>query len=187
MGASVLLVAPSIAYANIGVPMLLVTLPGMLIALVPIIAVESYVISKQLSLALGRAVKTCSIANLASTLVGIPVAWFVLVVIQIATGGGSAHGIDTPLEKFLAVTWQAPWLIPYEPELYWMIPAATLTLLVPFFFASWFIEYRVSKRFLKENDASLVNKAVRDANLLSYALLAVAVLCFLAAAEPTQR
>jgi hypothetical protein len=107
------------------------------------------------------------------------VTWVALVAIQLCTGGGMAYGINSPLTKFLAVTWQAPWLIPYEPELKWMIPSATLFLLVPFFFVSWWIEYRVEKRLLKEIDQTQLNAAVRNANLVSYGLLALIVLCFL--------
>jgi hypothetical protein len=65
-----------------------------------------------------------------------------------ATGGGSAHGLRTLSAKLLAVTWQSPWLIPYEDDLVWMVPAAALCLLVPFFFASVYIEYQVARRVL---------------------------------------
>jgi hypothetical protein len=132
---------PASAEANVGVSMLFVTLGAMVLALLPIIAVETFILSMQLGLPFGTAAKVASIANAVSTLVGIPVTWFLLLLGQLFTGGGSAYGLDTAWKKFLAVTWQAPWLIPYDEDLHWMGPSAALSLLVPFFFASWWIEW----------------------------------------------
>jgi len=173
---SLLLSFASPAYADAGVPMLFITLPGMLIALIPIIGIESWVLARTLSLSAGLALKTASLMNVLSTVFGIPVAWLILVVVQMITGGGYAHGIDTPLQKFLAVTWQAPWLIPYKSELSWMVPAATLVLFIPFFFASWFIEYKVAKQMLEDVPLGAVKRATFIANLITYTLLGVAVL-----------
>jgi hypothetical protein len=95
------------------------------------------------------------------------------------TGGGSAHGIATPAEKLLAVTWQAPWLMPYEGELYWMMPTASLVLLAPFFFASYVIEAHVISRYECQYPITRLRPAVFRANLLSYVLLAIANLAWL--------
>ena len=95
-----------------------------------------------------------------------------MVLIQMLAGGGGAFGLDTTLGKVLSVTLQAAWLIPYESDLHWMIPVAGLVLLVPFFFASWWSEYFVSKKMLKEHPAQRVKIAVRNANIITYALLA---------------
>ncbi len=163
------------ASANTGLPMIFVTFPGMIVALLPIILVESYVLSRQLAIPGRMAIKASSIANVATTVVGIPLTWLALVVIQLATGGDQAYGLDSYLHKFLAVTWQAPWLIPYESDMYWMVPAATLTLLVPFFFVSWWIEYQVVRRTVVSSHPSGLSFAVRNANLASYGLLALVV------------
>jgi hypothetical protein len=85
------------------------------------------------------------------------------------------------LGKILAVTWQAPWLVPYESDLDWMVPAASVVLLVPFFAASWLIELRVNRRMLPEVDEQTLREATRDANLLSYLLLAGVALGWLGA------
>jgi hypothetical protein len=167
--------APSICHANIGVPMIFVTLPTMGIALLPIIAIEALLAIPNLKLPYRKLLKCFFIANLVSTFVGIPVAWFLLVVLQIVTGGGSAYGLASPATRLLAVTWQAPWLIPYESDLNWMIPAATLVLFVPFFFASWWVEYLVVKRVLSCEDGRLVRRVVRNVNFLSYSGLAIYV------------
>ncbi len=175
----VFLLLPAKAHADIGVPMIFITAPGMLAALIPIILIEGVVMSKQLAITLTQSLKAAFYGNIVSTIVGIPVTWVALVAIQLCTGGGGAYGLDSPLKQFLAVTWQAPWLIPYEPELKWMIPSATFFLLVPFFFVSWRIEYKVANRLLKEIDQTQLNAAVRNANLVSYGLLALIVLGFL--------
>ena len=129
-------------------------------------------------------IKVASVMNIVSTLFGVPATWLVLVGIQIVTGGGAAYGIETPFQKFIAITWQAPWLIPYHAELYWMVPAARLVLLIPFFFGSWFIEYFIAKKMLKEIKRTSLKRAILLANLVSYGLLAVAALWFLATAKP---
>jgi hypothetical protein len=54
-------------------------------------------------------------------------------------------------------------------------------LLVPFFFASWFIEYFVSRRMVREVNRNLLKKMVRNANLASYLMLALVALGYLVA------
>ncbi|MCJ8351466.1 hypothetical protein [Moritella sp.] len=166
------LTVPSMAYANAGVPMLFLAMPAFLLSLVPIITIESLYISKSLELSISQSLKTVSISNLASTIIGIPITWLLLVVVQMVTGGGSAYGIDSVMGKVLAVTWQAPWLIPYEKDLNWMIPVAGLVLLLPFFFVSWWSEYFVSKSINKSLPPISIKNKVRNANLITYSLLA---------------
>ncbi len=152
--------------------MLFLVMPAFAIALAPIILVEGFYLSRRLAINLARTAKTVILSNLASTVLGIPLTWLVLVSAQMATGGDRAYGLDTVVGKILAVTWQAPWLIPYEQDLAWMIPVAGIVLLIPFFFASWWIEYFVAKKILNEVSFALLRTAVRNANLISYCLLA---------------
>lgn len=164
---------PGLAYANAGVPMLMLAMPVYAISLLPIIGIESLYLSKKLSLELHQALKAVSISNLASTLVGIPITWVLLVFIQMVTGGGSSYEVSTTFGKIIAVTWQAPWLIPHEKELGWMIPVAGTFLLVPFYFASWWSEYFVSIKMLKNQSPIELKKYTRNANLITYLLLAL--------------
>jgi hypothetical protein len=167
------------AHADIGVPMIFVTLPSMVIALLPVIAAETFVLGRRLGVAPVSVLKAVASANIVSTLFGIPVTWLMLVLVQLVTGGGSAYGIATTKQRFLAVTWQAPWLIPYEQELKWMIPAATLVLLIPFFVASWLIEEKIVRGFLKESAPAAVKQGMFAANGASYLLLGLLVLYWL--------
>ena len=167
------------ACADSGVPMIFVTLPGMVIAIIPVIILETIVNRRIMKLSIGRTIGVTVVANLVSTFVGIPLTWLALAVLQIFSGGGRAYGLKTLSQKFLAVTWQAPWLIPYGDDLRWMVPAAMLALLIPFFLVSYFVEYYVIRRLLRQWDHLLVGEAVWNANLLSYGLLALVVLGFL--------
>lgn len=173
-----------IGFIDIGVPMIFLAIPVMVIALLPIISLEAFALCRSLSLPFNQALRVATFANLASTLVGIPITWLLLVAVQLVTGGGAAYGLKTPLTKFLSVTWQAPWLIPYESDLHWMIPAAGLFLLIPFFFASWYVEYLVAKRILKRVDPNDTWRGVRNANIISYGLLAVYLVTVLVTARP---
>ena len=168
---SLALLVPGIAGANAGVPMLFLAMPAFIVSLLPIIAIETLYISKGLGLTPGQSLKTVSIANLVSTIIGVPLTWLLLVLVQLATGGGSAYGMNSVMGKVLAVTWQAPWLIPYEDDLGWMIPFAGLVLLIPFFFTSCWSECFILKKLNKTLPSQIVKEKVRNANLITYLLL----------------
>jgi len=178
---AVALLLPGAAQANIGVPMILLTLPGMVLTLVPVVLLEMAVLARRLELPAGKAFRVSAWANVATTFVGVPVTWILLYLLEMLTGGGHAYGIETPLQKFLAVTWQAPWLIPYEMEgnLKWMVPTAAMWLLVPSFFTSWWLEARVARRLLKDADRGRVRAAMLRANILSYSFLEILAVVWL--------
>lgn len=151
--------------------MLFLAMPALAFSLLPIIALEAFYLSKALHIKFKLSVKTAVFSNCISTFIGVPLTWFLSVVIQFVTGGGSAFGLESVMGKVLAVTWQAPWLIPYEQDLNWMIPIAGAVLLIPFFFVSWWSELLVSRQVLTDLKHKEVNKAVRNANLITYTLL----------------
>jgi len=169
---------------DVGLPMIFVAIPVMVVALLPVVFLEAIVLRYSLVITYKQATKASFLTNLASTLLGIPMSWLLLVLIQTITGGDRAYGLKTPLTKFLAVTWQAPWLIPYESDLYWMIPAAGLFLLIPFFFFSWCVEYLVARRILKGVDPISTRRGVRNANIASYGVLALYLMMVLVTAKP---
>lgn len=151
--------------------MIFLAAPVFAISILPIILIESYYLSKSLALKLSEALKIASLSNLYSTIIGIPLTWIILVFVQMITGGGKAYGLDSVVGKIISVTWQAPWLIPYESDLNWMIPIAGVVLLIPFFFVSWWAEYSVTKTFTKSHPNKKVLLKVRNANLITYGLL----------------
>jgi hypothetical protein len=122
---------PSRAHADAGVPMLFLVMPVFGLSLVPIVLIEAVYLRQRIGISFRSANVTSLAANATSTIVGIPITWLVLVALQLITGGGGAYGLNSWSRKVAAVTWQAPWLIPYEHDLYWMIPVAGTVLLVP--------------------------------------------------------
>ncbi|MEM9167948.1 MAG: hypothetical protein AAGB48_13100 [Planctomycetota bacterium] len=141
----------NLTLANAGIPMLMVYGPLMLAALLPVVLVEAGIVKALTGGSYGQWSLRVGLANAASTVVGVPLTWIALVVIQLSIGGGSAHGLETFWQRVYAATVQAPWLIPYEDDLGWMIGGAGLTLSLPFFLVSMLIEYWVLSRLTRRN------------------------------------
>jgi hypothetical protein len=161
--------------ANIGVPMLFVQLPLMIIALPVVIFIEAALCRRWFRMEWKPALRATSVANLVSTLVGFPLMWLTLVVVQMMVGGGSAPKIPDPWFSIYTVTVQAPWLLPYEDKLYWMVPTACLILLVPAFFVTVWIERKFYRRSLQRGEISIsISAATWRMHLASYAFLFVA-------------
>ncbi len=174
------------AYGNVGLPMLVLALPGMIIGLIPIIMIETWHIQRSLRIPYRRALKAVSIANLESTLLGIPLTWIVWIIVATILGFFGyyiAQGLNISLPDsagmVFAVTIGAAWLGPTESSLYWMIPTASFVLLIPFFYVSWLLERSMVKRFLKEFSWEEVKMATFTANLYSYGFLGIIVLGWL--------
>jgi hypothetical protein len=60
--------------ADAGIPMIALTLPLMLMLLIPVIVIEGLLCKKWLGLTNWEAMKSNAVSNLVSTLVGIPLA-----------------------------------------------------------------------------------------------------------------
>jgi len=164
------------ACADAGLPMLAIAMPICWFALIPIIGIEWWILKKKLpEISNIRLMISASVSNIISTVAGIPIAWFCMKTIQMAVpgGGGTFPGFHPFWKYFLGVTLQAPWLIPYESQFYWMIPTAFIFLLVPFFLMSCLIEALISIPILKTKSYNFkaIVRAVCRANIWSYAFL----------------
>ncbi len=159
--------------ANAGVPMIALELPVMVIALIPIILLEAAIYTKFASVSWNLAWRGSGLANLVSTFVGIPIAWFVLVALQIVSEGGHLVGLKTPLGRLTAVILQSAWLGPSEKDLGWMIPAAACVSLIPFLIVTIVIERWILYRYWPEPNRLLLVRHVTVANMASYTLLAI--------------
>lgn len=172
------------AFADTGIPMLVLVWPVFGLALLPIIGIEYIILRKRLAgFTSKRLLLAASVSNITSTVIGIPLTWACLMGIQmLVPGGGSGYAqLGTFWNYFLSVTVQSPWLMPYESNLYWMIPVAFLVLLVPFFFVSYWIEAIVTVRLLKDKQKRLaIQKAVWVGNVCTYSMMAMLDLLFLA-------
>ena len=157
--------------ADAGVPMLFLHVPAILLALVPIIVTEAYVAKRSLGLPFKRSLGPITVANFISMLLGFPLLWIVAVVVQMLTGGGQAYGLAHWWQKLYAVTVQAPWLIPYERDLYWMTPVAALVMLIPAFFLSVWIERLVLQVFWPNETKGRLRPFSYRAHFASYSIL----------------
>lgn len=166
--------------ANAGVPMLFVQMPLLLISLPVVIAVEAALCKRWLGVSWKLAWRSAGLANVLSTVVGFPILWIALVVIQMVVGGGGVPKLTEPWFSVYTVTVQAAWLLPFEERLYWMIPTACMVLLVPAFFVTVFIETKVYRATLGETLGRMsVPRATWSMHLVTYGLLLAAGLCLL--------
>ena len=170
------ILAPTVAQADAGVPMLALLWPASWIAFIPVVIIEAWIATRIIGLTWKPALIRSSIANATSTLVGIPLTWGALLIVELGlSGGGRAFGIETLPQKLFAAVVQAPWLIPYEEELDWLVPTAAIVLLVPFFFASVFIERWAFDR-KKQLEKPLVRLWSWKANLVTYGIMLLLLL-----------
>jgi hypothetical protein len=159
-------------FADAGLPMIALTWPWSFALLLPIIVIEVLAAQLPKDVPLRYKVSALSVANVVSTLAGWPIAWAAMVAVEFAaTNGGEAFGMNSPLKVILAVTLQSAWLIPYEDQFYWMIPAAVIFLLLPFLLISVWSEGLIVRLMLPQVPARQRRRSVWRANLFSYCFL----------------
>ncbi|MGB6875921.1 MAG: hypothetical protein WBD87_07780 [Candidatus Acidiferrales bacterium] len=173
-------------FADAGIPMIALTWPLMLILLIPIIVVESLLCKKWLGLTTWEAMKSNACSNLLSTVVGIPMAWAAMFAVELGVSELTATSTTianwhSPLANVVSLLLGSAWLGPAEGKDVWIIPAATMVLLIPFFFASYGIEYLVLHFMVGMPEGGPPNLAyprvriaVRNANLVTYGAMFVA-------------
>lgn len=140
----------------------------LLLLIIPIEAVVGIWIMRQPFVAL---LKVSAKANAFSTIVGIPITWALLTLIEMIFAG-TAQGVETPLKKIYTITVQSPWLIPYESEFRWMGPGAAAFLCIPFFFMSvWCERWIANKNFVDDKSETRVNRWIWTANIVTYGII----------------
>jgi hypothetical protein len=165
--------------ADIGVPMIVVQMPLMVVTLIPVIVLEAFIVRRPLALSYGASFRGVTIANLISTLIGIPLAWVLMVaiemVVMIPIGLAADHWhwptVHSPVLDVLGFLMTIPWLGGYDSGSYWVVPLAVALLLVPSFYASVWVERRICLRAWKGAEADVVRRSVFRANLASYLML----------------
>jgi hypothetical protein len=140
--------------ANVGLPMVAVYLPFAWFALVPIIFIEALYGARRYHLSFSRALLAQAIANGFSTVIGIPMAWFAIVLVQVAIVPGG-----------IGPAWLAP-----DPS--WRsIALAVAVLTVVFYFMSVATEGCVVARFFRELPRQTIRRWIIQSNGITYALL----------------
>lgn len=173
-----------LSLANVGLPMIFWQIPAMLIALAPVVAIESVVVRREANVGTERLVIDVFLVNLASTLAGIPIAWILMFMIEMIGVSVIREFPRTPLNEVLAFLLSVAWLWPTREFMPWIVPAATLVLLVPYCLASVIVERAILVRRWSHIEKSSVCAAVWRANLISYAaLFIITTIWFVQASE----
>lgn len=156
--------------------MIIPTMTVMIIALIPIVLLEAFCFYNFLEVSFWRAFKSALLANIFSTFIGIPVTWIGWIFLIFRTHRGRLLDVRSRslFVKIVMFIWESAWIHPRGKRYRLLTYASGLVLIVPFFFASWFSEYWIAAYFLADPASTgEINKAVRNANLLSYVLLAL--------------
>ncbi|MGD1018371.1 MAG: hypothetical protein ABSA12_03540 [Verrucomicrobiia bacterium] len=174
--------------ADMGIPMIMLELPAMAILFVPVVLLESFVVNRSLGIGFSKAGSGLFLANLASTILGFPLAWIVMLGVELASGAafmGVTHFFpaiehvcfNSPILRIASVPFVAAW-VPGDEA--WQILIAAAVLLIPTFYISVWIERRICVWVWASevsDTTSAVGKAVRKANVVSYVFL-YAILVF---------
>jgi len=173
------------ASANVIIPAIVGSWPLMLFALLPVIFIEALVLSLGFGNSAGAAFRASTWTNLASTIVGIPVATLLL----------SLHrddfGVAVPIDNF-AKRFKSRWdqfhaaifFVPFGYEgdgprtaddwraLRWVEPLSEFVILLFFCLCSWAIEASIAARYELLNESRLIS-GMLAANAISYSCVLV--------------
>lgn len=72
---------PALAHADAGVPMIFLTFPSMILALIPIVLIEAGIFTWLLHIKYHQTILPSLFGNLASTIIGIPLSWLLMVMV----------------------------------------------------------------------------------------------------------
>jgi hypothetical protein len=161
-------------FADAGLPMISYFLPAVWLAIIPIILIEAWVGVRVAKLPFRQSLCGATVGNLFSTLLGIPLTWMALAIVEFRYFG-AAKGLGTFSTKAYAVTFQAPWLIPYEEDLVWMAPIAVVVLSVTMWLISVVSEYVIVKRISPSVPSATLWRWMWRGNAASYAFLVLLV------------
>lgn len=181
MFALLALALPSTAQANIGIPMLALAWPVHWIAYLPVVIIESEYTRVRLDLSRKESYKAVALANVISTLVGIPVAWGVMLISTFAIGMSLSFVPDTATQQSL-YNWLFPltsaWLGPTDNT--WLVYAAFACLALPMWYGSVLIETLVLRRALSAHCRDRLRSTVIRSNLITYGLILLGVAAYAA-------
>lgn len=169
------------ALADMGVPLLFVQWPLMLFALVPVIVLEGLLVRRWVSLNYRDAFVGTSVANVVTTVLGVPLAWATMLAMEIGIMGPLSAVADKwhwrlegPVFEVIGFVLSVAWLPPfqdYASYFDWVVPLCVAILLVPSFFISVWLERLVCLRMWAKCDKAAVRRGVYRANLASYLML----------------
>jgi hypothetical protein len=161
--------AATSAWANMGIPMLVLAWPALWLALVPVILFEAFLGRKRFGVSWPDALKVSSIGNLWSTFAGVPIVWAALLAVEMAVGlSANALGAD-PTWNYILFPFMIAWIGPTENP--WIVYLAFVLLAIPFCWASIWIERKVARKYLPNVPVEHIHSWMLYANVWSYALI----------------
>jgi hypothetical protein len=149
----------------------------LLLLLIPVIVAEGVLCKKWLGLSTWEAMKSNALSNLASTIVGVPLAWAIMFGVELAAFGivdrsDAIRNWHRPIAKVIWFFLASAWIGPPRAANVSLIPSAILALLIAFFLVSYLIEYFVVRFMVGASEGDLkVRVAVRNANLVTYGVM----------------
>jgi hypothetical protein len=160
---------PMSAWANAGVPMLMLAWPAYILGLIPIVFLEAFIGTKDLHLSWAEALSVTAVGNLWSTFLGIPLTWVAMFAIEAIVGVtlGTFH-VSENVQMLLF-----PFLVAWVPgfENIWLFYAAFVILSIPFCIASIWIERKVALRKLPSRPPQAIRDWIKHANIWSYGII----------------
>ena len=174
----IFLLIPSPAHADIIVPLIHVSWFVMLAALIPIVIVETLVVWISCGLTFWHTAGVTTVANLASTFIGIPIAHLLLRIFR-----PSETLRNNPRRSFVVFVLEELWRYPEEGDSYypdpkyalWVGVAASLLIFVMYFVGSWLSELWVASYMVKAVPTGDLNIAILIANIASYSIIALSL------------
>lgn len=164
-----LLMFPSGAQANVILPTIVLTVPIMVFSFVPIVLIEGFYFSRALRFRFYSSVVVSFLANLFSSIIGIPVSW----VVYFVSGGMLQeflpYAFDLSIDRFVYAA-SIPERIHSDP---WAVAVAYLFYVICLFPVSWKLEHLIVVVMKRDVDEAQINVAVRNANAITYALLGI--------------
>jgi hypothetical protein len=144
--------------ANVAIPLFFPHPVLMMLALLPVVAIETSVIRRRVSIRTGD----IFLANVYSTLWGIPLAYITLGLFGFIAARGEAPWAAAGFSSRVASTGDHHW---------WILPLATLVVIIPCFLLSVHLESRFLTRRSPDADPKSLFRMVVRANCFSYLAL----------------
>jgi len=124
-------------FANAGIPLLGFTIVLGWLTIIPVVLIEATIAMQMLRWKFFFALGWVFLANAISMILGMPIVWFLTVLVQMFIGD-TGWGDGSIIGVLKGPAWLGPG---YIDHLGWAASLGTILLCVPFYFMSWWVEY----------------------------------------------
>ncbi len=172
------------AHANVAIPTIFVTMPAMLLALLPIIALEVWVVSRVLVQTYISTIKIVTVSNIASTLVGLPLSslfhWLSYYSIMQLQGSNNSTliALGNNLSGVAMVLIDGAFLVSDSHKSKWLEVTAISLIIIFSFLFSLVIEYFVYRKLLPEHGSRNLVKATVSSNMVTYSIITISIFSY---------